>query len=121
MANVTETDPIGIEPGTFVPKGYVVFDLEITDPEGYEEYRLAGQSSIRRFGGRVLSGEPAPKGVVEVLEGEWSTKRLVIAEFPTVAIARAWFASDVYQAAAKVRHATSTGRVVLVGGWKQPW
>jgi uncharacterized protein (DUF1330 family) len=54
-------------PQIFVPKGYVVFDLEITDPAGYEAYRLDGQSSTRAFGGRVLSGEPAPRGVVEQL------------------------------------------------------
>ena len=51
------------------PRGYVVFDLEIHDPEGYAAYRLDGQASIRRFGGRVLSGDPAPGGLVELLEG----------------------------------------------------
>ena len=85
-------------PQAFVPKGYVVFDLEITDPEGYEAYRLDGQATTRAFGGRVLSGEPAPRGIVEQLEGDWPTKRFVINEFPTVEIARAWFHSDVYQA-----------------------
>ena len=106
---------------TFVPKGYVVFDLEIRDPGGYEAYRLDGQASIRHFGGRVLSGEPAPRGVVEALEGDWPTKRLVIAEFPTIDVARAWFHSELYQAAARKRQAASTGRVLLVGGWNQPW
>jgi uncharacterized protein (DUF1330 family) len=91
-------------------KGYVVFDLEIHDTEKYESYRLDGQASIRRFGGRVLSGEPAPRGVVEVLEGQWPTRRLVIVEFPTIDIARAWFGSDLYQAAVRVRRASSTGR-----------
>jgi uncharacterized protein (DUF1330 family) len=108
-------------PGNFTPKGYVVFDLEINESGGYEEYRLDGQASIRRFGGRVLSGEPAPRGIVEPLEGDWPTQRLVIAEFQTVDIARAWFSSDIYQAAARKRQATSTGRVVLVGGWNRPW
>jgi uncharacterized protein (DUF1330 family) len=83
-------------PRIFVPKGYVVFDLEITDPEGYEAYRLDGQATTRAFGGRVLSGEPAPRGIVEQLEGDWPTKRFVINEFPTVEIARAWFHSDTY-------------------------
>lgn len=108
-------------PQIFVPKGYVVFDLEITDPAGYEAYRLDGQSTTRAFGGRVLSGEPAPRGIVEQLEGDWPTKRFVINEFPTVEIARAWFHSDAYQAAARKRQATSTGRVLLVGGWNRPW
>lgn len=117
----SESVPGTPTPSKFTPKGYVVFDLEIHDPEGYEEYRLDGQASIRRFGGQVLSGEPAPRGVVESLEGDWRTRRLVICEFPTVDIARAWFSSDVYQAAARKRQATSTGRVMLVGGWTRPW
>jgi uncharacterized protein (DUF1330 family) len=108
-------------PGQLVPSGYVVFDLEIHEPAGYAAYRLDGQASIRRFGGRVLSGDPAPEGIVESLEGDWPTKRLVITEFPTVDIARAWYHSDLYQAAARKRQATSTGRVLLVGGWNGPW
>ena len=109
------------DPKTIVPKGYVVFDLDITDPNSYEEYRLEGQATTRLFGGRVLSGEPAPRGIVESLEGDWNTKRLVINEFQTVEIARAWYRSDRYQAAARHRQATSTGRVLLVEGWKKPW
>jgi uncharacterized protein (DUF1330 family) len=108
-------------PSLYVPKGYVVFDLEIENSDGYEAYRLLGQTSVRRFGGRVLSGEPAPKGVVETLEGDWHTKRLVINEFPTVDIARAWYHSDLYQEAVLARQATSSGRVLLVGGWPKPW
>ncbi len=107
--------------GPLTPKGYVVFDLEITDPERYEAYRLLGQASIRRFGGRVLSGEPAPRGVVEPLEGDWDTKRLVICEFDSVETARDWFSSDQYQAAARERQASSEGRVLLVGGWSKSW
>lgn len=119
MASTNENGTQG--DGAFVPKGYVVFDLEIEDPTGYEAYRLDGQASIRRFGGRVLSGEPAPRGVVEALEGDWPTRRLVITEFDTVDIARSWYRSDLYQAAARKRQATSTGRVLLVGGWNRPW
>src|SRR5260370_35541305 len=88
---------------TFVPRVYVVFDLEIHDPEGYEAYRLEGQASIRQFGGRGLSGEPAPRGIVEALEGDWPTRRLVIAAFATGEIARASVRSDRYQAAAGKR------------------
>ena len=109
------------ESGDHVPAGYIVFDLEIHDAAGYAAYRLDGQASIRRFGGRVLSGDPAPAGIVEPLEGEWLTKRLVITEFPTIDIARAWYHSDLYQAATRKRQATSTGRVLLVGGWDRPW
>jgi len=119
--SLMSVSPVPARRGQLVPSGYVLFDLEIHDADGYAAYRLDGQDSIRRFGGRVLSGDPAPKGIVESLEGEWLTKRLVITEFPTVDIARAWYHSDLYQAAARKRQATSTGRVILVGGWDRPW
>src|SRR3984957_14593863 len=104
-----------------VPRGYIVFDLEIHDPAGYADQGLRGQASIRRFGRRVLCGGPATEGIVESLEGDWPTKRLVITAFLTVDIARSWYHSDLYQAAAHKRQATSTGRVLLVGGWNRLW
>src|SRR5260370_32255238 len=90
--------PVAAQRGQLVPRGYVVFDLEIHDANGYAAYRLDGQDSIRRFGGRVLSGDPAPEGIVESLEGEWLTKRLGITEFPTVDLAPARHHSDLYHA-----------------------
>lgn len=110
-----------VPPASAFPKAYVVFDLEITDPDGYEAYRLAGQRSVKRYGGRVLSGEPAPRGIVETLEGDWDTRRLVIVEFPTVQVARDWYASEEYKKAIAHRQATSIGRVLLVEGWKKSW
>lgn len=104
-----------------VPKAYVVFDLQITDADAYEAYRHHGQATTRRWGGRVLTGEPAPRGLVECLEGDWPTRRLVINEFPSPAVARAWYASDEYQHAVRLRQASATGRVLLVGGWNRPW
>jgi len=103
-----------VEPGDtgspYVPKGYVVFDLEIHGRAGYEAYRLDGQASVRRFGGRVLSGEPAPQGVVESLEGGWATKRFVINEFPTVDTA----GHGTSPTSTKLRHVLG-GRPALAG------
>lgn len=106
---------------TPVGRAYVVFDLEITDPDAYAAYRLHGQASTRRWGGRVLTGEPAPQGLVECLEGDWPTRRLVINEFPSPAVARAWYDSAEYRHATRLRRAAATGRVLLVGGWARAW
>ncbi|WP_380163384.1 DUF1330 domain-containing protein [Jannaschia sp. R86511] len=104
-----------------VPRAYVVFDLTVTDPDAYETYRVHGQATVRRWGGRVLSGEPAPHSVVEVLEGDWPTRRLVIVEFPSLTVAHAWYASPEYRHAAALRQVSATGRVLLVEGWNPPW
>ena len=74
---------------------------------------VLGWMAATSFPGHAQEGAP--------LEGEWLTKRLVITEFPTIDIARAWYHSGLYQAAARKRQATSTGRVLLVGGRDRPW
>lgn len=100
----------------------VVFSMTVTDPEGYEEYRLLGQATVRRFGGRVLSGEPPPRGICEPLEGDSAPGRVVVAEFPSVEVAREWYKSDQYQQASKMRWRTTNPEwVVLVEGWSQEW
>ena len=53
---------------------YAVVNVEITDPTGFDEYRKAVPASIAAFGGRFL----ARGGAMEVLEGKWTPKRLVI-------------------------------------------
>jgi len=90
---------------------YVIAEIEVLNPEGYEEYRPLANESITRHGGRfVVRG-----GKTEVLEGDWSS-RIVIIEFENLDAARAWYDSDDYQAAAAVRHANSRGRIIAVEG-----
>jgi uncharacterized protein (DUF1330 family) len=54
-------------------------------------------------------------GKLELLDGGPLPERIII-EFPDSAMARRWYRSDEYQAAAKVRLATSHGRVFLIDG-----
>ena len=53
---------------------YVIADIEITDSAGYEEYRRRVPATIAQYGGRYL----ARGGTVDVLEGEWQPRRLVV-------------------------------------------
>ena len=59
---------------------YVIGEIEVTDPAGYDDYRKGVLATIEKFGGRFA----ARGGRVEPLEGGWSPKRLVIVEFPTL-------------------------------------
>src|SRR5260370_42477014 len=88
---------------TFVPRVYVVFDLEIHDPEGYEAYRLEGQASIRQFGGGGVAGVPAPRGVVGAVGGDGAPTRLGIAALAAVGLARGWVGSALVLAGARQR------------------
>ena len=91
---------------------YVIADVQVTDPAGYEPYRPLAAASIARFGGRfVVRG-----GKADLLEGSPEPKRVVVIEFPDADTARRWYHSDEYQQALKIRQANSTARLILVEG-----
>lgn len=91
---------------------YVIAEVQVTDPAGYEAYRPLAGASIARAGGRfVVRG-----GNADLLEGAPEPNRVVVIEFPDAEAARRWYHSDEYQAAVKIRQANSTGRMILVEG-----
>lgn len=92
--------------------GYIIAEIEVTDPEAFERYREMVPATIAEFGGRyVVRG-----GAVESLEGDWSPKRLVVLEFESLEQARAWWASETYRAARDLRQRSSIGRLIAVQG-----
>ncbi len=58
---------------------YVIVDVNITDPSGYEKYKKLAGPTVGQLGGRyvVRSGES------EILEGGRRPGRVVVLEFPT--------------------------------------
>jgi uncharacterized protein (DUF1330 family) len=87
-------------------------NVDVKDPVRYERYKQLAQESIPVFGGRYLArGAP-----VEVLEGHWTPKRLVILEFPSLERARAWWASTEYAEGKALRQATAHTDLVLTEG-----
>lgn len=91
---------------------YVMVQLEITDPEKFKEYAALVPPTIEKFGGRyVVRG-----GEYEVLEGEWPQRRHVVLEFPSRAVARAWYDSEDYAPLKAMRFAASTGNAILIEG-----
>jgi uncharacterized protein (DUF1330 family) len=91
---------------------YIIADIKVTDPAGYEPYRPLAAASIARFGGRFL----VRGGTATLFEGIPSPERIVVIEFPDVETARRWYRSEEYQRALKIRQANSTARVILVEG-----
>jgi len=91
---------------------YVIADIDVKDPAGYEEYKRLAAPTIQQYGGRYLVR--APK--VEKLEGGWEPKRLVILEFPSVEQAKRWYQSQEYRKALGIRHRTAVSNVLLVEG-----
>ena len=93
-------------------RGYLIFEIEVTNPERYEDYKKMVPATIEKFGGRfVVRG-----GKIEPLEGGWSPKRLGIIEFPSVEQAKAWYDSADYAPAKTLRQEVSRGKILIVEG-----
>ena len=92
---------------------YVIASVDVKDPVRYADYRNMVMPTIATYGGRFL----ARGGKVDILEGDWQPKRLVIVEFPSVERAKAWWSSPEYADAKALRQATSKGTLVVIEGF----
>jgi uncharacterized protein (DUF1330 family) len=93
--------------------GYIIAEVQVTDPERYEEYRRQVEGTISAYGGKYL----VRGGKAEALEGDSPRGRLVVLEFESYEQARAWYDSSEYEGPKALRQATSTGRVIIVDGY----
>lgn len=91
---------------------YVVVNVEVLDPVRYERYKQMAPPSIAAYGGRYI----ARGGAVEVREGDWQPRRLVILEFPDVTRARAWWASPEYAEAKALRNGCARSELIILEG-----
>jgi uncharacterized protein (DUF1330 family) len=92
-------------------RGYLIFDLEITDPAAWDEYRRVAGPIMAASGGRFLVGSQK----IEPLEGGWQPASISVVEFPSYEAARDFYHSDEYQRTVPLRQRASRGRGILVG------
>ncbi len=91
---------------------YVIADIEVIEPVEYEEYKKLAGPTAAMYGGQYI----ARGGEVEVAEGEWQPRRLVILQFPSMAQARAWYHSPEYAPAKEIRQRTARSNLILAEG-----
>ncbi len=91
---------------------FVIIDIEVHDPAGYEEYKKLSPAAIALYGGKYI----ARGGKTETLEGDWSPSRLVILQFETSEQAKAWLNSPEYSEIKKMRHATTRSNMIVTEG-----
>ena len=93
-------------------KAYLVLDLAIHDIGAFREYIDEVPAFIRKHGGRYIveGAEPTP------MEGDWRPERMVIIEFPARDNATNFLSDPDFQNLLKIRHETTTSRLVLVDG-----
>jgi uncharacterized protein (DUF1330 family) len=92
---------------------YVLVQVDVNDPIRYEDYKAMVPASIAQYGGRFL----VRGGKTHTMEGNWTPKRLVVVEFPTVEQAKAWWASPEYAEAKALRQATAESQLIIAEGF----
>jgi len=91
---------------------YVIGNVDVKDPAGYEEYRKLVPATIQKYGGKYL----VRGGAFEKLEGAWQPKRLVVLEFPSLEQAKRWYDSEEYRPAKALRHRLAASDLIVVEG-----
>jgi len=91
---------------------YVIVDIDILDPVGYEEYKKLAPAAVELYGGKYV----ARGGKTETLEGDWAPKRLVILQFESSEQAKKWWNSDEYHDARAMRQKTTNSQMVVIEG-----
>lgn len=91
---------------------YVISEVEILDEDAAAEYRQLAAASIAKYGGRYL----ARAAEAHVVEGDPTTRRMVIVEFPSMERIRQWYRSDEYGLALRFRGAALSRRLIFVDG-----
>ena len=95
-----------------VPKGYVIAQISVSDPETYADYVKLVLPTIEHFGGTFL----VRGGKAESYEGVPPGDRHVVIQFPSYQHAQDWYHSDLYAEAKKLRMSASTSVQTIVEG-----
>ena len=91
---------------------YIIVEIDILDPVGYEEYKKLAGATVEKYGGKYI----VRGGETEVLEGDWKPKRIVVLEFESADRAREWLNCEEYREPRKMRHRTARTNMILVEG-----
>ena len=95
-----------------MPSAYILANVDVTDPQQYEQYKKLSTVAMQAHGAEVC----ARGGKVEVLEGDWAPQRLVILKFPSVEAAKAFDSSPEYGKARAARQGAAIMRMIVVEG-----
>jgi len=97
---------------TSTPPAYVIAEIEVTDPTGYQDYLAAISPIVEEFGGTYL----VRAGRTLQVEGAEPSGRIVMISFPSFAAAKAFQDAPETLAAGDIRHRTATSRIFVVEG-----
>lgn len=91
---------------------YLIVDIDVHDPERYETYRHRVPEFIAKYGGEYL----VRGGAVEVIEGTWQPKRLVLFRFADRQAIQEFFEDPAYDELRRLRQEVATCSIIAVDG-----
>ncbi len=91
---------------------YIIVRMHVTDMERYKEYTKAAPDVVAQYGGRFI----VRGGATVTLEGPEEKDRIVVLEFPSLDRAKAFYGSEEYTAAAKLREGAASAQFIAVEG-----
>jgi len=89
---------------------YVIFDVEIRNPERYQDFMRQVKPALEAAGARYL----ARGGSHKVHEGDWSPRRIVLLAFPSIQAWEDFYNGPVYQGLKAIHDECSSARLVSV-------
>ena len=92
--------------------GYVIGNIDVTNPQAFEEYRKLVPNTIAAYGGKYLVRGAAD----DVAEGSYNPVRIVVLEFESVDQAKKWYNSPEYSPLREMRMNASNGDLYFVEG-----
>jgi uncharacterized protein (DUF1330 family) len=91
---------------------YIIANVQVTDPQAYEEYRRRVPAIIAAYSGRYL----VRGGQVENLEGDANPQRVIVLEFPSMALLREFYNSPEYRPLIAIRQRSSRSSLFAAEG-----
>jgi uncharacterized protein (DUF1330 family) len=96
---------------------YLISEVEVADPDGWDRYAAIAAPAIGRYGGRYLVRRASP----EVAERDWPDvqppdQQVIVVEFPTMDALHRWYGSADYAPALSIRKTAVKRRLLFVHG-----
>jgi len=94
------------------PPGYVIAEVEVTDPAGMQKYGAKVPETMAPFNHRYL----VRSNKIQALEGEPPGGGVVVIAFDSAEKAREWYDSPAYAAIRPIRQSAAKSRIFVVEG-----
>lgn len=95
-----------------VAPAFVVIDVDVRDGPAFGRYVQGHMPGLRAAGGSFL----VAGGHIQVIEGRWTPRRMVMQQWPAAANFQRWYESPEYRTWRDLRWSAASTRVALVEG-----